>query len=353
MENSIENIRRSKQTISEIVITTVIISIGINFVVLGISKELDFNNNLMLIIIGSILIILSLLIISFQKFKQSNRNVIIEAALEYDNANREILDIDGYAFSYDVCKYLNAALSEDKNIEAMWMKDRLAMTHIFNEVESDKTFIGVSRSGALLNQLLEYIVLKKLSTLTTDYFNNPKYNKDKITRIQREEINDFVASNIFVNLFSKQPYERAAFDNKDFERDVVYSIGKNGAIYDKFELYVPVKCRFVKEKPNTITLKHPYFKLKITPTFTGFETVLPRDFEKRYMQNENLSNISCYKIMIGIDLKFSPLAFFMNKEQYYGWIDKFANELINYASIDKFFEKIRWDVVRTFMKCNK
>ena len=50
---------------------------------------------------------------------------------------------------------------------------------------------------------------------------------------------------------------------------------------------------------------------------------------------------------------FSALAFFMNKEQYYGWIEKFANELINYASIDKFFEKIRWDVVRTFMKCNK
>lgn len=194
MKNSVENIKRSKQTIFEIVITTVIISIGINFVVLGISNELDFNNNLMLIIIGCILIILSLLITSFQKFKQSNRNVIIEAALVYDNANREILDIDGYAFSYDVCKYLNAALSEDKNIEAMWIKDRLAMTHIFNEVEPDKTFIGVSRSGALLNQLLEYIVLKKMSTLTTDYFNHLKYNKDKITRIQRDEINDFVAS---------------------------------------------------------------------------------------------------------------------------------------------------------------
>ena len=156
-----------------------------------------------------------------------------------------------------------------------------------------------------------------------------------------------------MNLFSKPPYERTAFDNKDFERNVVYSIGKNGAIYDKFELYVPLKCQFVKEKPNTIILKHPYFKLKITPAFTGFETVLPRDFEKRYMQIENLSNISCYKIMIGIDLKFSPFAFFMNKEQYYGWIDKFANELVNYASIDKFFEEIRWDMVRTFMKCNK
>ncbi len=98
MNNSIENIKRSKQTIFEIVITTVIISIGINFVVLGISNELDFNNNLVLIIIGSILIILSLLITSFQKFKQSNRNLIIEAALVYDNASREILDIDGYAY---------------------------------------------------------------------------------------------------------------------------------------------------------------------------------------------------------------------------------------------------------------
>lgn len=91
MKNSIENIKRSKQTIFEIVITMVIISIGINFVVIGISNELDFNNNLVLIIIGSILIILSLLITSYQKFKQSNRNVIIEAALVYDNANREIL----------------------------------------------------------------------------------------------------------------------------------------------------------------------------------------------------------------------------------------------------------------------
>lgn len=65
MKNSIENIKRSKQTILEIVITMVIISIGINFVVIGISNELDFNNNLVLIIIGSILIILSLLITSY------------------------------------------------------------------------------------------------------------------------------------------------------------------------------------------------------------------------------------------------------------------------------------------------
>lgn len=364
MNDSIENIKRSKQMVFEIVITTVVVSIGINFVVLGISNELNINNNLLLILFGCILIVISLFIVSFQKFKQSNRKQVIEAALVYDNENREIIDIDGYDFSYDVCKYLKAALSEDKNIEAMWVNDRLGINQVFNinkpiygsvaafdEIDSDKSHISVSRSGALLNQLLEYIVLKKLSTLTTDYFNNAKYKKEKIRKVQRDEINDFVASNVFVNLFSKPPYERVAFDNKDFASNIVYSMGKNGAIYDKFELYVPLKCKFTKEKPNTIIFKHKYFKLEIIPAFTGFGTVLPHDFENRYMQIKDFSKISCYKIMIGIDLRFSLFAFFMNKSQYYGWIDKFINELMDYASINRFFDKIRWDIVRTIIKC--
>lgn len=351
MNDSIENIKRSKQMVLEIVITTVVVSIGINFVVLGISNELNINNNLLLILFGCILIAISLFIVAFQKFKQSNRNQVIEAALVYDNENREIIDIDGYDFSYDVCKYLKAALSEDKNIEAMWVNDRLGINQIFNEIDPDKTIISVSRSGALLNQLLEYIVLKKLSTLTTDYFNNSEYKKGKIRKVQRDEINDFVASNVFVNLFSKPPYERVAFDNKNFESNIVYSIGKNGAIYDKFELYVPLKCKFSKEKPNTIIFKHKYFKLEIIPAFTGLGTVLPHDFENRYMQIKDFSKISCYKIMIGIDLRFSLFAFLMNKSQYYGWIDKFINELMDYASIDRFFDKIRWDIVRSIIKC--
>lgn len=351
MNDSIENIKKSKQIVLEIVITTVIISIGINFIVLGISNELNINNNLLFIIFGTILIAVSLFIVAFQKFKQSNKKQVIEAALVYDNENKEIIDIDGYDFSYDVCKYLKAALSEDKNIEAMWSKDRLGMNRIFNEIDPDKTIISVSRSGALLNQLLEYIVLKKLSTLTTDYFNKPKYKKGKIRKVQRDEINDFVASNVFVNLFSKPPYERVAFDNKAFESNVVYGMGKNGAIYDKFELYVPIKCKFIKEKPNAIIFKHPYFKLEIIPAFTGFGTVLPHDFENRYLQIKDCSKISCYKIMIGIDLRFTPLAFFMKKSQYYGWIDKFTNELMDYASINRFFDKIGWDIVRTIIKC--
>ena len=67
----------------------------------------------------------------------------------YDDENRKLLDIDGYEFSEDVCRYLKAALVEDKNIEAMWIKDRLEMTDTFDEIDPDKATIGISHSGVL------------------------------------------------------------------------------------------------------------------------------------------------------------------------------------------------------------
>lgn len=350
MNNSVENIKKSKQLILELMITTVIISMGINFIVMGISNELN-NSNTMLIIIGIALIVLSLLAVFMSRFKQSNLKKAIEAVLVYDNNDRQLLDIKNYDFSNDVCRYLKAAMAEEKNIESMWLKEKLGMTHVFNNVKPNQTYIGVSRSAALLNQLLEYIILKKLSTLTTDYFNLPHYKKAKIRKIQRNEISEFVASNVFVNLFSKPTYERSAFDNKELKNDVVFCYGKNGEIYDKFELYVPLKCQFSREKPNTIVFTHPYFKLKITPAFTGFGEVLPVGFEKEYMKVLDIKNVTCFKILIGIELKFSCLAFFMNKSQYYGWIDKFINDLTEYASINRFFERIQWDLIRTILNC--
>lgn len=338
MKNSIENIKESQQSILELVIIPIIISIGINLIMLGISNDLNFK----LILIGSIFIILSLFIPAYLKpaylkFKQSNRKVKIQAALVYDSKNRKILDIDNYEFSNDVCWYLKGALVEDKNIKEMRNKDKLCF--------------GDSHLNKLLNQLLEYIVLLRLSRATIDHFDHREYSKGKIIKIERDNISDFVASNMFIDLFSKPPYEREAFGY--VEGDDLGRIGENGEIYLKFELNLPSKCQIVKKFPNTIVVKHPYFNLEIIPNFQGFGTILLPDFKERYMQLDDLSNISTYAVDIDINSKFSPLAFFMNKDQYYRWIDELINDLIEYASIDKFYEKMRWDVVRAFIKCNK
>lgn len=361
MQGSVENIKKSKNTIFELLITTVLISVGINIFALGISNFLGVDNNIVFILVGSLLIIISLFIIFFRQLNLSNRKEHIEAALVYDAKNNKIISIKDYELSRDIEKYLESAISEDKNIEAIWKKDKLGFKDIkkkcslnnsYSRVSKSSNFsIGISESSLLMNNILEYIILKKLSLWTTDYFNKPYFKKEKVIKICREDINDFVASNVFVNLFSKSPSERISFNNEDISNNVVFAYGENGAIYDKFELYIPQNCTLSKENPNSIILKHPFFKLKITPNFTAFGEVLPSSFERQYMKIEDFSCVHSYKIMIDIELKFSFLALFMNKSQYYNWIDEFVNKLTEYASIKYFFKKINWDIVRAILIC--
>jgi hypothetical protein len=41
----------------------------------------------------------------------------------------------------------------------------------------------------------------------------------------------------------------------------------------------------------------------------------------------------------------------MNKEQYYGWIDEYIEDLNKYASFKYFKEMIQWDMTNAIMSC--
>jgi hypothetical protein len=119
-------------------------------------------------------------------------------------------------------------------------------------------------------------------------------------------------------------------------------------IYDKFELLLPHKCK-IDRNNNTVIVKHSYFRLRITPAFTGFGEVLPKGFEKRYMKCK--SKVRSYEVWIGIELQFTWKAMLMNKEQYYGWIDEYIEDLNKYASFKYFKEMIQWDMTNAIMSC--
>lgn len=323
---------------------------------LGISNELDKNHNLLYIIVGSVLIIVSLIIVLIKKFNQSNRNIVINAVLVYDQMKEEFLKIQDYTFSYDVIECLTGACVEDKNIQELWEKEQIEIDEYYHCPDEDN-IVDVSRNGTVISQLLEYIVLERLSLITTDYFHLLNYNKNKVKSVQRDEIQDFVNSNVFVDLLSKPLNERKCFENDEdivssisLGDDIKYGMGKNGEIYNQFELYIPSKCK-ISKKEDSIILKHPYFRLTITPSFDGSSIDLPYYFLKKYVKADDWFNTSCYGVSFSIHLKFSYLAFFMNKSQYYKWIDEFANDLCEYASIDDFLKKIHWNFIEAIFNC--
>jgi len=346
-KESVEIIKEAKSKTLELVLTTVLIAAGINLIVIGISSLIPQVNTYVSIISGIVLIILSLGFVLYSSFMQSCQKRIINAVVIYNKENMSVIRVPNYGFSEDIYRYLNAAISEDSNIMGIWTQDKLGVTDIFNNASPDATHIAVSRSGAVLNQLIEYLVLKKLSIFTTDYFNLPSFNKKKIKTLKRVDVADLVASNIFLNLFSRPTYERLAFDNKPTK--MVYGYGKNGAIYDRFELTLPDKCEVSRKDHNIISIKHPYFKLTISPAFTGFGAIVPTSFLKKYLKQEDINNLSCFKVRIGIDLKFSWRAFFMNKTEYYTWIDNYIDSIEQYASFKQFRNKIQWDTVEAIL----
>lgn len=348
MDKSIDNIKKNWNDLYSIMLTTIMLSAGVNLLVLGIGNIIGNTSNVIYIVVGVLLIICPLIIIFVTGFKKSNRDYLISAVVTYDKNSKELIKIKDYKLMEDLCRHMKSATNEDENIKAMWEKDVLGIGGILEHPTNKEQFVKVSRSAVILNQLIEYLLLKKLGLVTSAYFNKPEFNKTKIIQVERSDINEFVANNVFINLFTKPTYERAAFDNEVVEKNVVYCYGKNNAIYDRFELLLPQKSK-ISRSNNTVMIKHPYFRLKITPAFTGVGEVLPRGFEERYMKCR--LGIGSYKVWMGIELRFTWRAMFMNKEQYYGWIDEYIETLNEYASFQHFKELIQWDMMNAILSC--
>ena len=350
-DSSIKQIKKTQFNIFQLILTTVLIASGVNFLVTGAISYFENKSGLLFVIIGISLILLTLIITLIIDFKKSKIREIINAIITYDPQDQELIKIPKYILSEDLTHYLKAARIESKDIESLWKKDKLGFKRIYNDIDPKSTFVEISQSAAILNKLVEYLILKKLSLITVDYFNKPTFDKRKLIQLTELNLPDMVVSNMFLSLFSKDISQRVAFDNIENKR-VVKAYGKNGEIYDRFELSLPKKCQIFRKKPNTIILKHPLFKLELTPAFSGFSAVLPRGFTQEYIKAD-VFTMRTYKFYIGVTLKFSWKSLFIGKSIYYDWIDNFLDKLHNDMDFDRFIEDINWNIVSTLNQCNK
>lgn len=203
MDKSVDNIKKSWNDLYSIMLTTVMLSAGVNLLVLGIGNIIGDASNTTYIVTGILLTIVPLIVVFFLNFKKSNRDYLISAVVTYDRKSKELIKIKDYNFMEDICKHMKSATNEDENIKAMWEKDVLGISGVLEHPVNKEQYVRVSRSASILNQLIEYLLLKKLGLITSAYFNKLEFNKKKISRIERSDINEFVANNVFINLFTK------------------------------------------------------------------------------------------------------------------------------------------------------
>lgn len=345
----IKQIKKVQAKTVNFILSAIIIACGINFIVSGIIDYSDNKQGWIYIIVGSVLVFLTILVLCIRQLLQSRSITTIQGVVTYDKEKKELIEIKGYSFSEQLKKYLDAACIESRDIKSVWNKDYLGFNRIAN-ADKGNFKVSLTQSSILLNQLIEYILLEELSKITVDHFNTQNFSKKKVNKINKIDVPNLVANNAFLSLFSKSMSEREAFNNRE-EPNVVLAYSHNGALFEKFELSLPKKCKIIKNSAKVIEIRHPLFRLKIIPAFTGFNALLPNNFEKYYLHS-SIHNIYNYNVKIDVELKLSWKAFFIRKSEYFEWIDKYIERLASHMSFQYFIDSIHWNIVETIMECN-
>jgi hypothetical protein len=341
-KQSLSFILSSRANIIELIVIAFFLAIGTNIIVSSIAG-FDFFNPNVFIYIGLGIVVLSFLYLIWRIIKnRSFRKEIVSSAI-YKEKDNKIIDVPYYNFSNNLSNYLEYAFNENQDIKAIWERHKLLKLD-----SNKKTVRKNTNSGKLLIEATEYIILDKISTHLSDYFNNEKLNINNISEIKRDDISDILIKNRFLDLFSKPMNERSAFldyDNtkKQPNKEVIMSY-KNGHFFNKFKLKLPKGSKVIRNEDSSILIKNKRFSIKISVEYEGYGSMgIPYSFI-RYFLNLNLTEYRQLEIKVNFDVKFNLNTFIsLLGWEYYKWIDSLLKELEDEISSEHFSKKIHWE----------
>lgn len=345
IKEPIETLKQIKKDFSNKMIFSVFVAAMVSVLAGGLVEYFD-KYSIHIIIAISVILVLFGIIYSLCNIKKASRDeVIIKAFFIYNSKKNDCISIPRYNYSYDFVHNLKALFVENPNEKKMWNKDKLKF---FEFSDGEHKHIENNFSVGLLKENMEYCVLDTLSMILTDYFNAID-GRMFIQKYKREDMAQLLAQNRFLNTFSRSMEERSAFvTNRKKEKKVgtiVRAFGKNGEIYDRFDLVLPKKSTIEKTDKGFIIVTP---KVVLTAEFdiNGYTYVTPSGFKEYYLNipDDLMFDVSSYCVDIKIKVKFNFLQSLLGQlETSHKWVDKFINTLQRDYSAKEFFDKINWE----------
>lgn len=353
----IAKLKNRKDEGFKVVLISVIMALGINFLAFGISNIFNINNAYL--IIGFLMIFISITILTLNKYKSLNRIVNLKGFFIYNKKDKRLLRISEYGISEDMVRYMESAFSENPALKNLWENNDINNMKVVGESD-DKHLIAIcSESTILLLELIEYCIIEKLSTFVGDYFNLLESKKKKTKTYCREDVPDIILKNRFLKLFSEPMKNRIGFmtdeNFQDTEIKTVSAYGKNGHIFNSFDLTLPIKSKVSKSDANTIIIDMNGFAMKVSFLYGGFSTNIENSFYEHYLSMNNNSRIfNPYQFNIKIEIKFKLKSLlYIGNWNHYEWIDLFLDKLTHYLDKDTFFKDINWELSKSIIRCMK
>ncbi len=372
-KNYLNEMLNDRGNVIRFISITILLSFGLNVIAGSITLTSGFNAQTGFWLGGAVSLLVLCYLIRFV-LKSLRKIITIESFIIHDNNENSLLDIDRYKFSRKINEYLVAAMSEDKDIKAIWDREPIGCFHTVGDWIHGR----ISKSRIVIEELVEYFIIEELSTHLTDYFNDDRYNEKNLQKIGRNEIPEVLFQNRFLNLFSKPMEERASFEikkNKVEEPpkeyivngkkvvlkvgETVFAYGKDGARFNRFDLVLPRNSKVKRIDKNTIRLTTDRFDIDIFVNFEEENYYPPDGFIEHYLcpgidRTDSFFRFKGYKINIELQIKFKILKFLFNgKWEFFYWLDSYLDKINKDMSADVYFERINWESTYTMLETIK
>ncbi|MFK4474927.1 hypothetical protein ABH897_004695 [Paenibacillus sp. RC73] len=368
--NYLLEILNNRNNVIRFIFITILLSFGLSVI----AGSLTFTNGFKAVYgfsVGGVIILLVIAYLFWFVLKSMKKELIIDCILIHDKKENKLIDIGRYSFSKGINDYLFAALSEDKDLKAIWDREPLGCY----QTVGDWMHGRISKSRNIINEVVEYYVIEELSLHLSRYFNNSSFSKENIQEIARNEVPEVLYQNRFLNLFSKPMEERASFDNpkrKEEEKpkeyyvngkkitleigETVYAFGKDGARYNKFNLVLPKSSRVKRVDKNTIRIITDRFNFDIYVNFEEEPYSPPEGFIEHYLcpgaeRTDRFFRYEGYEMKVELRIQFKILKFLFNgKWEYFYWLDSFLERINQRMSSSEYFERINWESTYTMLE---
>ncbi len=302
---------------------------------------------------------------SFRQFGTLKQNFSYDGFLLIDQEARAILSVEGYELCEDAHSYLTAAFVENPALKSQWERGRLGI-----EAMSLRQAKQENPTQKLVYELLEYVVLDRLSVHLSDFFSDSGLDKQLLRTYERNDIPEILLRNRFLELFSRPMKDRPSFKYDKHQEptplpgflpgEVFFQTGEGGAIYSRFELILPARSTVRALPEGGFEIDGPAIRLAVEPTFPGYAVHVPPNFLDKYVgrpqfrsSGEDLEvSVAAYGVTFNV--RFSPKfrgVFSRTAWKYHRWVDSFCRELDSYASSESFFDRIQWPTVEAVLRC--
>lgn len=325
----LSDVKKQKQYLIKNFLLVTLLSIGISFVANYITGD---TNKGLILIIGLVCVSLVAIFYFIDYLGQSSNEMEIESTILIDK-DRNPIPIDRFRFSEDFTNIVHSVLSENKAYESLWLDSyKRNKKYLFND-------------NGFVNEFFEYLYVNWISLQLNTYFS--KHDKDAIEIVGREQIPYVLIKNRVIELITKPYNEREKFQktskaNGTNDGEIVYLYGENEVVYKKLEIELPRKSK-VSREGDALVIKNRNFIIGFESSFEGYSAVLPRYFERFYM-NRSMDDTDSFLVRMKLSIKLKPFFLFSVRDwKYLGWLDQLESEFVNYFSFDSFIKKVGFD----------